>query len=167
MTRASLVISVIALIVALGGTAYALGKGSVGSRAVADNALRSADLRDGKAVDGADVADDSLTGADIDETSIDVDSGLVKVEESGRFESGFFHTVTVQCPGSLQALAGGYRVSRTATSNGWSASIIAIPVISRPIAGGTAWDVEVATPNQEQIRVIGYALCGELAKPLP
>lgn len=63
------VVAYLALFVALGGSAYAVSK--VGSRDVADNSLRSKDLRNGRAVTGSDVRDERLTGKDIRETSLD------------------------------------------------------------------------------------------------
>jgi hypothetical protein len=57
-----------------GGAAVAAGleKNSVKSKSVKDNALRSKDLKDGGAVSGVDVVDDSLKGADVDESSLDI-----------------------------------------------------------------------------------------------
>ena len=62
------VVSVIALFVALGGTAWAAAK--INSEDVADNSLKSVDLKDGKGVKDADVVPDSLSGAAIDEASL-------------------------------------------------------------------------------------------------
>ena len=83
------VIAVAALFVALGGSAYALAEGSVGSRELATDGVRSIDLRNDdvrgidierEAVHGSDVADDELTGADIADGSLDgtdvLDEGL-------------------------------------------------------------------------------------------
>jgi hypothetical protein len=85
------VVGTLALFLALaGGTAFAatgaldsaakkphhrkrvvrLRANSVNSRSVKDNTLTSADLKDGKAVEGADIADGSLTGADLVPASI-------------------------------------------------------------------------------------------------
>src|SRR4051794_12911296 len=68
------VVSVIALFVALGGVAYAAG--TIGSADVINNSLRSVDLKDGAAVDGVDVVDGSLTGADIHSPSLGGDQVL-------------------------------------------------------------------------------------------
>jgi hypothetical protein len=65
------VISLIALFVALSGSAYAaLSKNSVRSKQVKNGSLVSKDLKDGKGVTGADVAAGSLTGDDIDESAL-------------------------------------------------------------------------------------------------
>jgi len=73
-------ISLVALFVALSGTAVALpGKnrvdsndpkrGSIGTRAIANNSIRSGDIRTGN-VQSSDVKDDSVTGGDVDESSL-------------------------------------------------------------------------------------------------
>jgi hypothetical protein len=62
------VMATIAVFIALGGGAYAAAK--IDSGDVKDNSLKSVDLKDGKGVQGADVAPDSLGGAAIDETSL-------------------------------------------------------------------------------------------------
>lgn len=64
------VMATLAMFVALGGGAYALKKNSVKSIHVANESLKSADLKNGKAVRSPDVKDDSLKGADIDEASL-------------------------------------------------------------------------------------------------
>jgi hypothetical protein len=60
------VMSVIAVFIALGGSAYAfkLGKNSVGTKQLKNNAVTTAKIKN-KAVTGAKVADASLTGANL------------------------------------------------------------------------------------------------------
>jgi hypothetical protein len=66
------VVAYLALFVAVAtGGAYAVER--IGSADVADDSLRSADLRDRKAVKGVDVKRDALTGKEIRETSLDGD----------------------------------------------------------------------------------------------
>ena len=73
------VIATVALFIALGGTAWALARDSVGAREIIDGSVRSAELRDddvrgadirAATISGADVADDSLSGADVREASL-------------------------------------------------------------------------------------------------
>jgi len=72
-----MIVALIALFVALGGSSYAavkigardIQRGAVGTRAIANNSIRSADIHDAT-VSGADVKDDSLTNADIDNTNL-------------------------------------------------------------------------------------------------
>ena len=61
-------IALVALFVALGGVTYAATK--VNSHSVKDNSLKSRDLKNGKGVRGADVVADSLTGAQINESTL-------------------------------------------------------------------------------------------------
>jgi hypothetical protein len=63
------VVSTLCLFIVLGGGAWAAGK--IDSGDVADNSLKSVDLKDGKGVKGADVAPDSLAGSAIDESALD------------------------------------------------------------------------------------------------
>lgn len=66
------VISLIALMVALGGAAYAVKvapKNSVTSKSVKNKSLKGKDIKDGK-LSGADVKGNSLDGSDIDEGSL-------------------------------------------------------------------------------------------------
>lgn len=96
------VMSVIAVFIALGGTALAVGlkANSVGTKQLKKNAVRSSDVRnsalrgvdiengsiagakltDGSVI-GADLADGSVTGSDIDEASLDT-SGFLPVTHS-------------------------------------------------------------------------------------
>lgn len=73
----AMVVALIALFVALGGSSYAavkirsrdIGTGAVGTRAIANNSIRSADVRNG-VVTGTDVKNDSLNNADIDNSTL-------------------------------------------------------------------------------------------------
>ncbi len=72
-----MIVALLALFVALGGSSYAAVKisgrdiksGAVGTRAIANNSIRSGDIHNAT-VTGADVLDDSLTNADIDNSSL-------------------------------------------------------------------------------------------------
>jgi hypothetical protein len=69
----AMLIALLALFVALGGSAYAVStvgardikSGAVGTRAIANNSVRATDIRTA-AVTSRDVKDNSLTNADID-----------------------------------------------------------------------------------------------------
>jgi hypothetical protein len=65
---ANLMSTLAVFLVVAGGTAFAAT--TINSKAVKDNSLKSIDLKDGKAVSGVDVIDGSLTGDDIDETTL-------------------------------------------------------------------------------------------------
>jgi hypothetical protein len=69
---AAMIVSIIALVVALGGTGYAavaLPRNSVGTKQLKKRAVTSAKLKAG-AVNGSKVSDDSLAGTDILESSL-------------------------------------------------------------------------------------------------
>lgn len=68
----SFAVAMLALVLALTGTAYAaakLPKNSVGSKQIKTNAVKSVDVKNGS-LTGADVADNGLTGADVDESTL-------------------------------------------------------------------------------------------------
>ena len=73
------VVAYLALFVALSGTAYAadkigskdIRKGAVKSKQIADGKVKSRDIQNGRGVRSVDVKDGSLTGADIEESSLD------------------------------------------------------------------------------------------------
>jgi hypothetical protein len=73
----AMIVALIALFVAMGGSSYAavkisardINKGAVGTRAIANNSIRSGDIHNAT-VSGIDVKDDSLTNADIDNTNL-------------------------------------------------------------------------------------------------
>jgi hypothetical protein len=73
----AMLVALLALFVALGGSSYAavkigardIKRGAVGTRAIANESIRSADIHNAT-ISGADVKDDSLTNADIDNASL-------------------------------------------------------------------------------------------------
>jgi hypothetical protein len=79
---ANVMSTVSVFMVLAGGTALAatLPANSVGSKTVKDNKLKTVDLKDGAAVAGIDVIDDTLTGDDVDEST------LAQVPDSARLQ---------------------------------------------------------------------------------
>jgi hypothetical protein len=73
----AMIVALVALFVALGGSSYAaikvgskdIKRGAVTSRAIANNSIRSADVRNGN-LTGRDVKNDSLSNADIDNSGL-------------------------------------------------------------------------------------------------
>lgn len=63
------VVAYLALFVALGGSAYAITR--IDSGEIVNDSLKSKDLKDGKAVAGRDLRQDTLTGAHIRESRLD------------------------------------------------------------------------------------------------
>jgi hypothetical protein len=73
LSYANIVATMAVFLAVGGGAAFAASTrpaNSVNSKTVKDNKLKSIDLKDGKAVAGVDVIDDSLTGLDIDESTL-------------------------------------------------------------------------------------------------
>jgi hypothetical protein len=72
-----MIVALVALFVAMGGSSYAavkisagdINSGAVGTRAIANSSIRSGDIHNAT-VSGVDVKDDSLTNADIDNTNL-------------------------------------------------------------------------------------------------
>lgn len=82
------VVACLALFVALGGSAYAVGKGQVKSRHIATEAVKSKHLRDG-GVKSRDIRDGQITDADLGRGSVrgehldlDCAEGLTRVGQS-------------------------------------------------------------------------------------
>ena len=73
----AMIVALLALFVALGGSSYAVTKigsknirsGAVNSRGIANNSIRSGDVRNGS-LTGTDVKNDSLANADIDNSAL-------------------------------------------------------------------------------------------------
>ena len=91
------IVGYLALFVALGGTAFAAA--TVGSRDVINNSLRSADLKNERAVKGVDVKDGSLTGDEIDEGTLE---GLNAVTLDGRPRTEYIARSFISGPASRQ-----------------------------------------------------------------
>lgn len=83
----ALAISFVSLFVALSGAAMALpGQNTVTSGDIVNETIKSVDLKDEKAVAGADVVDESLTGADLAAASVagsEIADGSIDAPEVG------------------------------------------------------------------------------------
>ncbi len=88
-------LGLVAIFIALSGTAYAAKKidskdirtGAVKSKQIADDGVKSRDLKNGAAVKSGDVKDDSLSGKDIDESSL---KGVTPAGPAGGDLAGVF-----------------------------------------------------------------------------
>jgi len=107
----AMVVALISLFVALSGVAYAAN--TVGSGDVIDNSLLSQDLKDGFAVKSVDVVNDSLTGADIAESTLGKVPNADKLDglDSSAFARNLwavagFGTPTVSNPTGFQLFRG-------------------------------------------------------------
>lgn len=114
------VVALLALVVALSGTAYAaakLPKNSVGSKQIKTNAVKSADVKN-EALTGADVKANSLTGADVNEATLVLPSEAGSVTLAGTsFRPRSSST-------SMTAAAGGGAVHHSAGSDFLVADVV-------------------------------------------
>lgn len=95
LNRRALVLAacVLALVTAMSSTAWALGKGSVSSRAIKNGAVKTVDLARG-AVTSAKVKDASLSGADLADGSVtgtDVADGSIGTDDIAQSAVGAKH----------------------------------------------------------------------------
>lgn len=76
----ALVVAVVALFISMGGVSYGLATGSIDSRVIKNNTIRTQDLRDNSlrgrdirtgAVRSSDIGDNSMTGLDVLESSLE------------------------------------------------------------------------------------------------
>ena len=118
----AMIVALLALFVALGGSSYAAIKigarniktGAVGSRAVANNSIRTTDIRNAN-VTGRDVRDDSLTNADIDNADLRARTATDADTLDGIDSSAFTRT---SCAGQTGALKGVVTVAASAAFPG-------------------------------------------------
>ena len=105
----ALVVAICALVVALGGTAYAL---DIGSGQIRDGGVRKVDLHQ-NSVDSSKVVDNSLLGADIDTSKLGLLSDQVRFvfnegnDNPGTQPGGIPDQVDVSCPSGERAIGGG------------------------------------------------------------
>ena len=74
--KSALILSAIAVFMSLGGVSYAVGKGTIGSKAVKDNSLR-----------GKDVRTNTLRGSDILESSLGIVPSAKSAQTANTAES--------------------------------------------------------------------------------
>ena len=173
----ALVISVIALFVAIGGVAGALpGKNSVDSGDIKKNAVKSVDISNKKGVKSPDVVDDGLTGRDIRESSLfgvgraNKSNAANTADRANRLDVvrfvrsqvvvvavGADESAVANCPqpgtfasggGGTYPAASGVQVLRSVPSNGTAGQ-----------AGFTAWEFRVRNNSGVARNLRAYAVC--------
>ena len=114
----AMVVALIALFVALGGTSYAVVAGSIGTREIRDNSIRSKDIRNGD-LRGEDIKNATLTPKDL---SANASAGLQRPGPQG--PPGAQGQLGLQGPSGSQGPAGSSasRYFATVTSSGTLAS---------------------------------------------
>jgi hypothetical protein len=106
MPSPAMIVAIIALIAALGGSAYAaakLGKNSVGSRQLKAKAVTTPKIAN-NAVNGAKVANNSLTGADVDLNALGTVPSAVSSAQAGNANTVANHAAA--CPGGTVLIRG-------------------------------------------------------------
>jgi hypothetical protein len=143
-----MVVAFAALAVAIGGTSYAIVRlppKSVGTAQLKTGAVTRATIR-ANAVGGAKVADDSLTGDDINESTLEdvIASGLgrafyetatANLPPAVALDAPSVGSASAPCDEGQRAVAGGARVDAPDAGE---------LLASFPDAGGAAWTVYVA-----------------------
>jgi hypothetical protein len=164
----ALVVALLALVVATGGTSYAavtLAKNSVLSKHIKNGQVKTADLKDG-AVTGAKVKDGSLAAGDFAAGQLPAgpagpagakgDTGaqgvpgpvnlVTVVETSSVITPGDFDTVVVECPAGMKAVSGGIDNENVLTmvvtaSAPWAENKRTLSLTDGQHAGPTGWYV--------------------------
>jgi hypothetical protein len=166
MPRASLVISIFALIVAMSGAAVA-AQGTLSSKQIKDNGIKSVDLKDGKAVfsqdvrdenlTGNDVAPDSLAAADLAPNSADsdeiADNGVTSGEiADNAVNSGEIADNAVNS-GEIAANAVGTQdvADNTLSANDLGAASVAKPELAADAVGSSEFGPTLVRTNPQQI----------------
>jgi hypothetical protein len=174
----SMAVAFLALVVALGGTSYAVTRlpaNSVGSKQLKAGAVTRADIKNG-AVNGAKVAKDALTGDDINEASLAQVSSAVSAgsastaahaNATGALDKIAFRTATnsvpasdgmtpttaiatAACDGGQIVAGGGVKVEDPGTTS---------VIDSYPDAGGRAWSARVDNNDTSPHNFTVYAIC--------
>lgn len=173
----SMVVAFVALVVALGGTSYAVTRlpaGSVGSKQLKRGAVARAHIKNG-AVNGSKVANDSLTGADVVEGSLgQVPSavsaaGAAHANATAVLDKVAYRTAgtavppspdmgvtpgvasaTAVCDAGQLVVGGGVKVDD---------AVFTSVVDSFPDAGGRAWTARVDNSDATAHNFAVYAAC--------
>jgi hypothetical protein len=142
---AALIVAVMAVFVALTGIAGALP----GSKGVDKNDLKK------NVVKSKNVAPDSLTGADINEGTLNVGGGLNVVQRKANLSVGgnSANEATVSCNGGEKVIGGGFAA---VTGNG---RLDGSRAATNPQGVPTGWIISIANPNAGAATFEIYVLC--------
>ena len=143
---AALIVAVMAVFVALTGIAGALP----GSKGVDKNDLNK------NVVKSKNVAPDALTGADINEGTLNVGGGLNVVQRKanlGPIAGGGAGEGTASCNGNEKVIGGGFAA---VTGNG---RLDGSRAATNPQGVPTGWIISIANPNAGAATFEIYALC--------
>jgi hypothetical protein len=150
----AMVVAATALIIAIGGTSYAVTR--LPARSVGGVNLKN------NAVTSAKVANDSLTGADIKESTlqgvpsgalsgVEIKTATALVPPAASLDTPGVASASALCPEGFQAIAGGAKLEVPETGE---------IADSFPDAGGSVWTVHVANGDTTSAHgFTAYAIC--------
>ena len=144
-----------------GGTALAVDfpRNSVDSAAVENGTLKSADLKDGKAVTSADIANGSISAADLGDG---VGYPLLEIgdAQASVAADGGTATVTAQCPSGTKILTGGARFENASGAPDSSGALAAsfLDFSQDPVAWTAAGTNNGASPLTLRVQAICEAI---------
>jgi hypothetical protein len=170
MTYAN-VMSTLAVFLALGtGTAFAVAAAnSVVSSSIKDGEVKNPDVG-ADAVNGAKVSANSLTGTDINESSLGkvplaahLSGAVSRTSPVAAVPAGQGKIVNAQCPAGLIAAAGGYNLW-TLGPNG-ARLVDRNFIVASTLSAGGRWQVQVANYSARAGRVQVQASCLPLTAP--
>jgi hypothetical protein len=160
LTYANVGVTICLFVILAGGLAYATGK--IGSHEIKNNSIKSADLKNRKAVRGKDVVRNSLRGGQIDEASLRA-SAFAPLAGNGAATCDLTTaTRPVVCAGTAIRLARPSKLLVIATGGEESTGVpthatCAIRVDGVPVGGGAA-PGEDAVDNTSSAAQNGFAL---------
>ena len=162
-------VAVCALVVALGGTAYAI---NIGSGQIQNGAVRKVDLH-ANSVNSSKVVDASLTNADIDLSTLGFLSNQVRFafaegnDNAGTQPGGLPDVVAVNCNSDERAIGGGGAWMIVGLNNDDDPTALkdayisaSMPIPARPGSGvATGWRVAGRNGTATVRRLRAYAVC--------
>jgi hypothetical protein len=163
------VVATLALVMALGGGAYAINR--VDSRQIANGTIRSVDLKNRKGVNAADVKRNGLRGKQIDERTLNASRfAPMKGSQAGDCNPAS-SAAFVDCAATTLLLSERSRLLLIATGDqesvGGPAQAICDVRIDRRTLGLPSQPGEDATDNTSSLATNGFARTAVTPEPLP
>jgi hypothetical protein len=165
---AALVISLIALFVALGSGAYAaakidtsdIKKKAVTGAKINGDAIKSSKVKDGK-LKGKDLKDETVSASKLGDGAVKAQKlgAITEVSDTTSATAGALGTKSVSCPAGTRVMGGGYNTDTVAVDNG--SSHVGHAVESRRTNDGTGWRAKIISSGPggpTEMTVYAYCL---------